>query len=375
MLTPPVDALTDVSGVGAIETATSVLGNLLAWCIAKRHGELMISGSTCTDYFKANPPSTNTNAGFVWLWDWCGLDLPARTAATACLRGVAPGSSNKKTSGVLKILIGFERTARYSKNAFEACHAAGWALMMRCALRFKQSVGLVINAIVQYYHESSQRTFTLLSASILKDKNKNKEKQRPRPVWCVIDALDGSRCIVDRVIEMLSHEDPNSGKVVNRCVLRETNAPRGGDLSQATSWMPAPLLATDRIQASLTHSLIAAGLSSDEADEFRPHFAKRFTLNVADAARCFSSSDKNEIGRFSGSTAQMTELEPVKAMLQQHQLRCSVLPARYAEENGVRSVFDLLCLWHIAAEKAAARAAADPALLGDPWGPGLWRGS
>ena len=58
-----VDALTDVSGVGAIETATSVLGNLLAWCIAKRHGELMISGSTCTDYFKANPPSTNTNAG------------------------------------------------------------------------------------------------------------------------------------------------------------------------------------------------------------------------------------------------------------------------------------------------------------------------
>ena len=237
--------------------------------------------------------------------------------------------------------------------------------MMRCALRFKQSVGLVINAIVKYYHEPSQRTFTLLSASILKDKNKNKEKQRPRPVWCVVDALDGSSCIVDRMTEMLSHEDPESSKVVERCVLRETNAPKGGSLSHATEWMPAPLIATDRIQASLTHSLIAAGLSSDEADEFRPHFAKRFTLNVADAARCFSESDKNEIARFSGSVAQQTALEPVKAMLQRHELRCSVLPARYAAEHGVRSVFDLLCLWHIAAEKAAARAVADPALLGD----------
>ena len=189
-----VDNLSDVSGAGAIDTATSVLGNLLAWCIANRPKELMLCGSTCADYFEANPPSTNTNAGFVWLWDWCGIDLPARTAVTACLRGVAPGSSNRKSSGVLKILIGLERTARYSKNAFEACHAAGWALMMRCALRFKQSVGLVINAIVKYYHEPSQRTFTLLSASILKDKNKNKEKQRPRPVWCVVDALDGSSC-------------------------------------------------------------------------------------------------------------------------------------------------------------------------------------
>ena len=94
---------------------------------------------------------------------------------------------------------------------------------------------------------------------------------------------------------------------------------------------------------------------------------------MADSARCFSNSEKNEIGRFSGSTAQLGELEPVAAMLEKHQMRCGVLPARYANEPSVRKVLDLLCQWHVAAEAAAARAKADPALLGDPWGPGLWR--
>ena len=79
------------------------------------------------------------------------------------------------------------------------------------------------------------------------------------------------------------------------------------------------------------------------AARFHGHSAKRFLLNVAEASPHFGAPDAQELGRFSLSVAQSTDLEPVEAMLQSHTSKCAVMPAVYANQARVSKAFDRLC--------------------------------
>ena len=70
-----------------------------------------------------------------------------------------------------------------------------------------------------------------------------------------------------------------------------------------------------------------------------------------------NSLDANEVGRFADSTAQSDDLEPVAAMLQRHEARVSVLPARYAHKAKVRKCIDRLCAIELSLRSARSRAA------------------
>jgi len=98
-----------------------------------------------------------------------------------------------------------------------------------------------------------------------------------------------------------------------------------------------------RVDASL-HALLQLapiGLSAERAAAYHGHSPKRFLLNVVEASASLSpDTDGAEAGRFSGSTAQNTDLEPVAAMLRQHSLRSAQLPGIYAGKAKVEKVFD-----------------------------------
>jgi len=85
---------------------------------------------------------------------------------------------------------------------------------------------------------------------------------------------------------------------------------------------------------------------------------------VAEASAAFTSVESCEVGRFSMSTSQASDLEPVAAMLQAHSLRASVLPDIYAGKAKVARIFDLLVRAHLALRSARRALAADPSLLG-----------
>jgi hypothetical protein len=312
-----VNSLVEVSGVGAVESATSAWGNFLAWVIENKEPGTVISGSVFTDYFKAHPASAATSHGLVWLYDHAGIKVPSRcVTGKAISNSAAPVTTRRNQEGELHVLMRLEHLASLNVGdvsadgrvvtEFTRCHAAGYAFMMRAALRYKQSVGCVINAIVPFLFQG--RRFSVAMASTLKDKNKNKKKQFPRPVWCVVTALDGSSCIIDRLTDMLH------GTERFRCIIRDTDS-KSGDPRDATAWVKSPILSSSRIDHDLKGTLEAAGCPG-EAEAYRHHFAKRFTLSAARRAECFSPAELNEIGRFSGSVAQQEQLMPTAAMLQ-----------------------------------------------------------
>ncbi|KAL1527637.1 hypothetical protein AB1Y20_009023 [Prymnesium parvum] len=157
----------------------------------------------------------------------------------------------------------------------------------------------------------------------------------------------------------------------------------GYGLSARTVTLPGPPhgslpLSGERPPARVDASLQALlrlppiSLSDAEASRHHGHSAKRFLLNVAEASGAFSSVESTEIGRFSLSTAQSHDLEPVAALLQAHTMRASVLPNIYAGKAKVARVFDLLAKAHLTLVGArAALALLDPALPGSggaSWG-------
>ena len=110
-------------------------------------------------------------------------------------------------------------------------------------------------------------------------------------------------------------------------------------------------------------------MSAAEASAFHGHSPKRFLLSCADSLPSFDDVFSNEVGRFSGSVAQSSDLEPTEAMLRQHSLRCSVLPAIYSNKARVPKAFSRLARLHRAVLGVALRAQTDPSLLSrsDPW--------
>ena len=158
-----------------------------------------------------------------------------------------------------------------------------------------------------------------------------------------------------------------------KCILLDTDS-ASGDPSSATQWCRAPIEDASRQDASL-HGLLRLSpinMPPDLAATFHGHSAKRFLLNVAEASPCVAASEAQELGRFSHSVAQQSDLEPTAAMLRAHALRASVLPTIYAQKTKVARAFDLLAKVHLVMEGAVHRVRTAGASLPmvDGWGAG-----
>ena len=201
----------------------------------------------------------------------------------------------------------------------------------------------------------------VVSASVLCDKHPDPSKRKPRPVWGCIEGYEESGAIRVALEEMLGVWPEV------RCILLDTDS-RTGDPSTASCWVANPL-ASKRADASLHSVLTIAGIESDRVKRYHGHSCKRFCLNVAEASPLFDALEATEVGRFSGSTAQNTDLEPREAMLRAHTQRVSVLPAIYGGLAKVAKVFDAICKLHLVGCAAVRilRSSSSPGSF-DHWG-------
>ena len=209
-----------------------------------------------------------------------------------------------------------------------------------------------------------------MTAAIKSDKNPDASKKRPRPLWASIGGFVYKYAVRDALVEMLD------GAADVGCILLDTDS-SNGDPRLATEWMRAPLEGSQRVSASLQALLTMPPISMpvEMARKYHGHSAKRVLLNTADAHPDLTAIDSNEIGRFSQSTAQQPDLEPVAAMLQRHEMAAAVLPAIYAAESKVEACIDRICEIDRAIAAHVQRASEDPSLLPLEGGWSLFRSS
>jgi hypothetical protein len=205
-------------------------------------------------------------------------------------------------------------------------------------------------------HSSSVGLCTITSAAALRDKHPNRAKRRPRPVWGTLDGYAYPGAVREAFVAMLS-ACPGV-----RSFLLDTDSP-DGDPTRATRWIASPVFSGSRADASI-HALLALpplSFSRAVAETYHGHSPKRFLPSAAEWCAKLGGPDATEIARFSGSVAQNPDLEPVQAMLLQHELRASVLPDIYSRQARVSKVFDTITTLHLAIRRAAVRIQANPA--------------
>ena len=350
-------------GQGSTQAAYSALGRLITWVRSNRASEPTLTGSVVDDWYRAEPPSKSTLFAMVWLKDWCGIDLPARSPVAFSYRGDRSTRSNSTESFTPLIFFGLEIIAGSHPNPRVRAHAAGWNLLARAAFRFEQSSDCCINALVEHVYQG--RPYRLLVGSVALDKNPDPENQKPRPFWAPIDGVYDRDAIVNALFSMIDgFEDV-------RCILLDTDSP-DGDPSKSTAWERVPLISDSRRDASL-HALLQMQpicMSPQEAATFHGHGGKRFPLTFAEASPHFTTTDGHVLGRFSESPAQDDSLEPSGAMLARHTARMAVLPAIYSRSRKVAQNFDLLARLQRELVAAGERASEDPSRLSLAWGEG-----
>lgn len=344
-------------GVSSVDAAHSTLGRLLSWMVEHHPGTLVVEGSHVSDFLASEQTSATTLTALVWLRDHCGLALPARGPVCRSYKRRPPAAPRSKESLSLGAIVGLEHLAAHHSSEMVRGQAAGWCLLARLALRVEQAQSCVINAFLT--HEYGGEFFTILVGAVQRDKHPDPSKRRPRPFWGVADGLVEKDCLRNALVSML-HDVQQS-----RFLIRDTDSP-DGDPTRASSWVAAPLKGASRVGASLQAllRLPPISFSAEEASAYHGHAAKRFLLNVAEASGAFSPVEACEIGRFSLSTAQSPDLEPVASMLQAHSTRASVLPGIYAGKAKVARVFDLLAKAQLVLRAAYAALSADPSLVG-----------
>ena len=279
------------------------------------------------------------------------------------LRG-ATSSFHSSADGqpfTLEIVLGLEHIAATHVSEFVRGQAAGWAALALFVLRQEQGRAMAVNAVLPHLFGGS--SFTVFLAAVEADKNPNPDNVRPRPAWAILDGFLRPGAIRAALEAMLS------GRESVMTILLDTDS-ASGDPADATRWVRSPV-PSHRVDQSL-HSLLRLppiSMSAEEASVFHGHSPKRFLLSCADSLPGFDDVFANEVGRFSGSVAQHSDLEPTEAMLRQHSLRCSVLPSIYSGKARVPKAFSRLARLQRAVLGVALRAQADPSLLSraDPW--------
>ena len=358
-----VSVLSD-QGVGSLDAAASALGRVMTYVMEHHSADTAINGLHIKYFLEANPASQRFVDGVRWLRDWCGVDLPARGGImrSAARTSAAPRKSLDTLEMDLKIACHLEYVGVYHPSPFVRGHAGGWSFMGRSMMRFEQSTSSCINSLVA--HSAFGLDVTVASVSLCRDKHPDPAKQRPRPAWAALDGLADQQAILAPLREMLA------GREELQCILVDTDSPDGDPSHPATTqWLLDPLSSHRRADHSL-HGLLRLAplkMSAEQAARYHGHFAKRYLANVSKTSPDFSSAHRRDLGRFAGSSAQSSALEPVAAMLVSHDLAATVLPDIYARNAIVSQHLDLAVRAYAVLRHAYSRAVADVALFNRCW--------
>lgn len=343
-------------GAGSLAKAASALGRLLEWAANPAHDVPggVIDGCVVTDFYESLPAASRLSVveGLRFVSDWCGVNVAARTAVVKPPKRdrtaqLAPSIDapladaldldvgNDRESFSLRIVCGLEAIAATHASKFVRGHAAMWAALALHALRREQGTAVSLRAV--YSHPYDGGVYKVCIASVHRDKNPDVTKQRPRPAWAIVDGIAYPGAVRNALREALTGYESVS------TLLLDTDSPSGSP-DKATTWVAAALSGEARADASLHYllQLPEIGLSREQAARYHGHAAKRFLLNVAEAMASMTPTESNEVGRFSGSTSQQSDLEPKEQMLAAHDLRSAILPAIYAGKAKVVKIFNLL---------------------------------
>ena len=342
-------------GASSLSQAYSALGRLLAWAVRQEPPVVHITGRSAADFLLTVPASVESIlGGWSFVRDWAGVDIPSRAPVMRGPRQSAPAPSERDTKPfTLPILIGLEWLSKHHEHPMVRGHASGWFAMATHALRHEQARACVVNAFAS--HSSPEGTCTITSASVLRDKHPNRSKRRPRPVWGTLDGYAHPGAVREAFIAMLQ-ACPGV-----RSFLLETDSP-DGDPRRASQWVASPIISSNRADASIRAllSIPPISLSPEVAATYHGHSPKRFLLSAAEWCADLGGVAATEVARFSGSTAQNQDLEPIQAMLLRHELRSSILPDIYSRQARVSKVFDLIVTLHLAIQQAVSRILAHP---------------
>jgi hypothetical protein len=305
-------------GVSSLAGATSTLGRLLTFALDRGGPGTAVSGSVVTDFYTTYPPSATVITSVAWLRDWCGIALPARGAVPRPFKGAPPVCENDKESVTPHILVHLEHLAATSESPFVRGHAAAWFTAAKLAQRHVGAVNCVINAFVAHPFEGGTARSPCSSAP----SGATNTQTHPNGAHARFGVV--SRVSTTAQPWQTPYEPCSCGVEDLRFLFRETDS-KSGCLSSATTWLAAPLMGKRHVDASLHHllSLPPLRMPLEHAQRFHGHSAKRFMLNLVDNSPEFNEIEASNIGRFAGSTAQNTDLEPTAALLQRSVRPCS----------------------------------------------------
>ena len=322
---------------GSLHSAASALGRLLTWIRVNRPSATEVEGIHYSDWVAATQPSSSTIDGLTWLRDHTGLITHARSAIGNGARRLPAGTSLAKEPLRPFILFGLETLAASHPSEFVRGHAAAWATMAKCLLRVEQATSCAINAVTEVHAGTSSAH--VIFGSLLREKHPDQRKQSPKPFMGIASSAAHGLRVYDALTAMLE------GREDVRSLILDTDSP-SGDPDSATTWVSAPLAPGRRADASLHALLRMAPIFAPNPEDYHGHSPKRFIPRVAEASPSLSSTDANELGRFTGSTAKDGDLTPTAAMLARHTTRCAALPAVYAGKEKVTTVARLFVRVH-----------------------------
>ena len=225
------------------------------------------------------------------------------------------------------MLIGLAIIATTHASKYVRGQAAGWYTEGTSIMRHNQAT------LARVVGEDKERNLLLLAVE--KDKSNEPHKQKPRIAWAPLLDVLGGRQVTDELYNMLDgFEEVGS-------LLLDTDSSHGSPDS-ATRFDSKPL-AGPRADRSLQWLLQQKpiSLSRGEAEDYTHHAVKHHGLESGRILE-FKETQQNELGRFSGSLAQLDALMPDEAMMARHNLRCAKLPDRYANETRLDVIAPLL---------------------------------
>ena len=199
--------------------------------------------------------------------------------------------------------------------------AAGLVFCILCCLRICQAQDSWITGI---------KAGRFIQGVVFKDKNPNPTKQCSRPFFGVLFGLCG-RGWFDTWWTRASKQ------VAGRFVFEDYRVNSNG----VVEWLGCPM-GYRRLLALMRLVLEEAGACTKmEAQGYTMHSA-RHTLPLIARLRGESPADRQEIGRWSMSTAQAPAMRPRQNVLKKHSIAAAVLPDLYAQSVPAQAVFNVM---------------------------------
>ena len=198
-----------------------------------------------------------------------------------------------------------------------------------------------------------------LCGVVRRDKHSKPEMRGPRPYWCSLQGLTGSDEWARTFLPTLEGAEDAC------CLFLENDSP-DGDPWKATRLYLAPMTKPRMVVAKQAAYMRMAGLTREQAMEFRLHNERHFLPEVAEA-RHEPPERAVQLGRWSGSVAQDRDMMPDERARWAHCLRVGRLPARYAPRAKAQRVCAILTEQMQAARDLIARVGAHALPLRGGW--------